>query len=344
MASKERVHGPYEHRNKWRVVGVKADGSRIREVFADFGEAKRWADEARAALGQRTLGLVVDEYLRSMTERGRREGTVDTARYRLVAFLRLASADVLMERLTPAAARALYAARALEVRPDTHHGELALASTWAAWCVKRGYLPTDPFEGIERVGQRSTGKDQLRLDEARRFLASALGEGSRAGDACALAALTGARASEVTDRVVRDVDDGGRMLWVTEAKTAAGVRQLMIPSVLQPRVVALTKGRLPTERLWGDVTRHWLAHHVRRLCDVAKVPVVSPHGLRGLYATVRVAVLGDDAERVAAAMGHENAGITRRAYVAPGAEQERDQVRLAERLLDMDTPPTPDKY
>jgi hypothetical protein len=31
--------------------------------------------------------------------------------------------------------------------------------------------------------------------------------------------LMGMRASEVVNRVTRDVDDGGRLLWIPEAKT-----------------------------------------------------------------------------------------------------------------------------
>ena len=65
----------------------------------------------------------------------------------------------------------------------------------------------EPFGQIEIIGQRSRGKDQLdRLDDARRWLATALRLGA-GGDAGAVAAATallmGMRASEVTDRLVR---------------------------------------------------------------------------------------------------------------------------------------------
>lgn len=332
MATKERVHGPYQHRSKWRVVGVKADGSRIRESFDSHAEAQEYADTARAALGHRTVGIAVNEFLANMVERGRRWSTVTTARYRLVAFLRLTETDRPLVSLTEAHARSLYAKRVGEVKADTHRGELALASGFASWCVKRGYLPSDPFAGVEAVGERRTGKEQLRLDEARRFLGVAIGEGSHSGLAAALALLTGARASEVTDRIVRDLDDGGRLLWVSKAKTKAGIRQLVVPEVLRARMLELAVGRQPGDRLWGDVTRHWLGHHVRRLCAAAKVPVVSPHGLRGLYATIRVGVLGDDADRVAASLGQETAQVTRRSYVAPGAESRMIQTQLADRI------------
>jgi integrase len=337
----ERVHGPYEHRpGKWRVVVVGADGVRANQTFTDRAEAQRVADQARAALGHRSVGAAVTEYLEHMGTQGLRPSTVATARYRLVAFLRCGTEDRPLASLTPAAARALYSRRSAEVKPDTHRGELALASTWATWCVRRGYLAADPFADVEPTGARSAGGDCLRVDEARRFLSACLGEDSHAATACALALLTGARASEITDRVVRDLDDGGRLLWIPSAKTAAGVRQLAIPELLRGRVLAAAKGKGPTERLWGSVTRHWLGHHVRRLCEVAKVPVVSPHDLRRSYATLRVGQNHAATEAVARELGQAGAGVTRRHYLAPGTEQGVQQDEVVARISA--TPNVPD--
>ena len=36
------------------------------------------------------------------------------------------------------------------------------------------------------------------------------------------------------NRVSRDVDDGGRLLWIPEEHTRAGIRPLQVPIVLQP--------------------------------------------------------------------------------------------------------------
>jgi integrase len=326
----ERIHGPYQHRNRWRVVGVDASGSRIRQSFDRREDAQAFADTARSALGHRTVGIAVSAYLVAMATRAR-SSSVTTARYRLSAFLRTEQGDQLLAALTPTAARALYARRVAEVKPDTHRGELALVGAWGAWCVKQGWLVANPFEGVEPVGEKSRGKEQLRLDEARRFLSAAVDEGTTEGTACALALLTGARASEITDRIVRDLDDGGRLLWVPTAKTRAGVRQLAVPELLRARVLELARGKGPADRLWGDVTRHWLGWHVRRLCGVARVPVVSPHGLRGLYATLRVQS-GAAVEAVARELGQAGPAVTRAHYLAPGTEGGSLAVALAERL------------
>ena len=58
----------------------------------------------------------------------------------------------------------------------------------------------------------------------------------------------------------------------------AGVRTMKVPAVLQPLLKKLAQGKNPGDRLFGDVDRYWVRHHVRRLCRLAKVPVVPPPG------------------------------------------------------------------
>lgn len=314
----ERIHGPYKHRAKWRVIGVGADGSRIRQSFDSYEEARAFIQAAQAALGHRTIGSAVNAYLEHLRSKGRRPSTLATARYRLLGFFHLTESDPLLASLTPAVARAIYARRVAETKANTHRAELILASAVMAYSVKQGWAAEDPFTGVEPEGVKAVGGELLRVDEARRFLSAALAEGSPSGLACALALLTGARASEVTERTVRDLDDGGRRLWITQAKTAAGVRQLSVPEIVRAGVLELVRGRGPTDRLWGDVTRHWLGHHVRRFCEAAGVPVVGPHGLRRTYATLRVGTHHAATEAVARELGQAGPAVTERHYVAPG--------------------------
>jgi integrase len=160
-------------------------------------------------------------------------------------------------------------------------------------------------------------------DEARRFLTTAFAENSESGLAAAMALLMAMRASEITDRVARDIDDGGRILWIERAKTRAGDRQLEIPEVLRLRLVALAANRAPDERLFGDVDRHWVGYHVRRLCKAAKVPTVTPHGLRGTHSSISAQAVPID--HVARALGHAGTQVTRQHYLAPGSEAPRKQ-------------------
>jgi integrase len=89
--------------------------------------------------------------------------------------------------------------------------------------------------------------------------------------------LMGMRASEVTDRVVRDLDDNGKLLWIEVGKTKRSRRTLEVPALLRPYLLALAKDRAPDEQLItrGNSTRgnkhgrHWLLRHVRLLCEEA---------------------------------------------------------------------------
>ena len=55
----------------------------------------------------------------------------------------------------------------------------------------------------------------------------------------------GMRANEIVNRVVRDLDDGGKLLWIPDSKTEAGRRTLQVPELLQPHLLGLPKGSLP---------------------------------------------------------------------------------------------------
>jgi integrase len=318
----ERAYGPYQHGNKWRVV-LKTTGAQRVASFETEREAsefiKLWRDETDG----RTVSTAIDTYLDHARGRGVSEASITTIKYRLRALLRTCEHDRLLRTLTPAVASDLYAKRSGETKPDTHRNELKEASRFGTWCAKRGWLGADPFADIEPTGRCARGKPQLRVDEARRFLTTALAENSDAGLAAAMALLLAMRASEITNRVARDVDDGGRILWIERAKTRAGDRQLEIPEVLRPRLVALAANRAPGERLFGDVDRHWLGYHVRRLCKAAKVPVVPPHGLRGTHSSISAQAVPVD--HVARALGHAGPQVTRQHYLAPGAEAPRKQ-------------------
>lgn len=330
----ERIHGPYAHRNRWRIVGVRADGTRICASYATRPEAEAAKAAALGAISTRTIGSTVTEYLDHLATR-RRPSTVRTARYRLVAFFGLDAGDAPLMSLTPARACAYYKARAEKTKPDTHQGELALVRSVMAYAVKHGWLPSDPFASVEPIGSKALGrnKPQLRVTEARRLLETALADSSSEGLAVALALLTGARASEVTDRVVRDVDDGGAILWVSGAKTDNGNRPLMVVHArARERLANLAGGRPPEAPLWGEPRdRHWLAYHVARLCKLAGVPDVGPHGLRRTHATI-ARLSGVAAEAVAAELGQGGADVTRRSYFAPGTDQAAHAQAVAYRI------------
>ena len=187
----------------------------------------------------------------------------------------------------------------------------------------------NPLEGVEGVGKRKHGKMQLRVDEARRWMAKAAELADR-GDAGAVAAMMalvmGMRANEIISRVVRDLDDEGRLLWIPDSKTEAGRRTLQMPELLRPLLKGLAEGKSAEAMLFGHHWRDWVRKWVKRICEAAGVPMVTAHGMRGLHSTLAVEN-GVSADVVAASLGHESSTTTMQSYVKPeavaGAQQRR---------------------
>jgi integrase len=315
---RDRAYGPYKHRNKFRVVVIGADGERTTATYTSEATATKRVAEVNAEAIGRTVSGAIDAYMAQSTAKVRSKKTVES-RLRGIT----GEHDRLLRRLTPTIARELFAARAIVTSGDTQFHELASVRAFVAWCIGKGWITADPFAGITPTKPRKRGKPQLRIDEARKLLDVCLEEDSKAATAVALALLCGMRASSVTDRSVRDLDDGARVLWIENDKTDAGDRRLEVPEVLRARLAKLAAGRAGGMRLFADTDRHWLRYHTRRLAKKAKVTVLSPHSLRGTHASLaRPAV---PIEHVARVLGHAGPGVTQRHYLAPGLEQEIDQ-------------------
>jgi integrase len=143
--------------------------------------------------------------------------------------------------------------------------------------------------------------------------------------AALMALLMGMRVSEISDRIVRNLDDDGRLLWITDAKTQAGIRRLQVPQQLQPLLRRIAANKQPTDRLFGpNVHRHMVLRHVRRICKAAGVPVIPPHGLRGTHASLAMTA-GATGDLVAAALGHESFTTTERHYARADAIADAQQ-------------------
>src|SRR6185295_11380491 len=101
----------------------------------------------------------------------------------------------------------------------------------------------------------------------------------------------GLRPTEALIRVVRDLDDGGRVLWVPFGKTSNARRRLQVPEVLRDILLKHVEGKAADAPLLGPVgepihTASALRYHLTELCKAASVPRVCPHSLRGLNATL----------------------------------------------------------
>lgn len=206
----------------------------------------------------------------------------------------------------------------------THHAVLRRIKCFFKWAVARRYLDANPFAEVRSVGTPPRGKPQLRIDEARRFVACALDHVRRL-DVGATAALMqiflGLRPTEAMVRVVRDLDDEGRVLWIPFGKTPNARRRLQVPDILRDILLQHARDKPADAPLLGPPgeslhTRHTLVHRLKQLCQAALVPWVCPHSLRGLNATLALEA-GATAHHVAAALGHASFAMTARHYANP---------------------------
>lgn len=343
-----RILGPYrESESRWRLIEV-SNGSRRSHFATDERSAQRLLGRLRRkkdGTGQtlRALLCVWEEHrLRAAVSKPSSVvHMVSRVRQLLAPALELPPAA-----LTPSRAAELYELHT--TRPSkwgrpfavaSHHWDLKMTRAFCRWAIDAGFLPRDPFAAVTLVGRARTGKPQLRLDEARAFTDEALRAWQIERDALALAALLalflGLRASEALLRQVRDIDDGGRLLWIPHGKTRGARRHLVIPERLRGPLLQLAQGRrgaaLLFERSGAPFSRASLARAVARVCRRAGVPVVCTHSLRGLHSTLAVSA-GATSEAVSAALGHSSLKMTLKHYIAPGAADAADAVRAQERL------------
>ena len=134
----------------------------------------------------------------------------------------------------------------------------------------------------------------------------------------------GLRTSGVLQRVVRDLDDGARCLWIDAGKTTHARRHLEVPELIQPYLIRLTQGKGREDLLFGigkagKAPRRQLMWEVERsLCQRAGVPLVCTYSLRGLWATLAVQS-GAASHVVAANLGHHSFKVTERHYAQGSA-------------------------
>jgi integrase len=329
-----RIYGPYPARSGFRLVVLEGK-ARKSIVVSSVAEAEKLRGELQLELGRhrdRSVGEALLEY-GDYLQRCRGASTAQAIARAIGRFL---GEDTALGALTPQSAARLYEAETRRIIERTgqpaaaasHRTVLGQCKRFYAWAIERGYVADSPFAAVKPVGRPRTGKAQLRIAEARRFVALTVAK-AEGGDRGAIAALTalllGMRAGEVLQRVVRDLDDQGRVLWITRGKTDNARRRLTVPEVLRPLLGGLAQGKPPEALLFGagpsgagkPLSDAWLWGQVQRLCDEAKVPRVSTHSLRGLHSTLALEA-GATASAVAAALGHGSFQITAKHYAAPG--------------------------
>jgi len=318
----QRLYGPYFSRGRYHVHAYHLDGTKKYHVFETEDEAWGFIEAKRPRLVTNpvTVKNAVTEYVEQRKDL--KASSQTTLRFRLQALIR--GKETTPVQVFPAMASWTKLTESNAV--DTLYGLRSAALGFFDWCVSKKYLKKNPLAGVTIVGHKKEGKEQLRMDEARLFLERALEavEGERLTKrrggqqdmgvlGAATALLLGFRNGEVVDRTVRDLDDGGSVLWVPDAKTPAGVRRVEVPDALKPYLLKLAENRERTAQLFEGLTRDGLRYWTGTLCKVLGLPKVTPHGLRGTHATASMRPHANPHE-VAAALGHKSFAVTARHY------------------------------
>ena len=338
-----RVLGPtwIKSREYYRVMVItpSPNGGACRRStrwFTDKAEADDFAEAVEKKLA-RFVTTTIDDAITDYQQHLHDSGTLPVSYRETIRRLRLffPSLALAVSRITPERAGSYYEKFRQRKRPDGepisvdyHRSALINARSFCKWCVSREFLAANPFAEVDGIGRRRSGKAQLTGDEIRRLYSYCLVR-AQDGDAAALgvlmALLMALRSSDLTRRVVRDLDLDATVLRVSEGKTRRSNRPRTIPSVLRPMLRELVRGRAAGAPLFptpytdsGHHTRRWLEQAMDRFCSAADVPYVPPHSLKGAAGTI-LAETGELSDRIADHLSHESPATSERHYIAPGA-------------------------
>ena len=346
MPTTARVSGPYYDANVNTYRVVVFEGSRRKSVSSKTREeALQLKAEIERELQNNDIlcRVALDEFLADRQKRGLKDRSLNTLDYKLRYFLPL---EQPLSAFTPEQAQELYEAETERIsrfgrvmRAQTHHSVLRMTKLFFRWAVDRKYLRANPFEKVKPIGKAHAGKDQLRIDEARRLtqvLVAAAQNGEEGAIATFCQLLLGLRSSEVLLRKVRDLDDDGRVLWIPSGKTHNARRRLEVPDALRPFLLSLAAGKGAERYLFGGDRGQpyfhiWLWRQVKKYCERANLPRVCPHSLRGLHSSLAVAA-GCTSGVVASALGHGSFAITAKHYVDPDTLRNSTVRRVADAL------------
>lgn len=349
-----RVLGPtwIPSKSRWRVVVItpkaaRGDGRPDTRWFVDEEEANEFVAVTTGKL-EKLSGTTLKQAIGAYEQHLAAKGTIGSGETLRRLRLFFPDLSMLIGRVTPERAQGYYDAFRVRLLPNGdpisvsyHRAALINSRSMFKWAVKQGLVRANPFAEVEGLGRKSAGKTQLTGDETRRFYAYCMAR-AQGGDEAALGVLLlltmALRSSDVTRRVVRDVDLDATVLRVGVGGSAKGKnersnRPRRIPAVLQPIVQRLVTGRSPSEPLFaapgakdGHHTRRWLEQAMDRFCASAGVTRVCPHSLKGTAGTL-AAEMGTLADQIADHLSHDEQDTTRRHYVAGGALEAAEAAR-----------------
>lgn len=352
-----RVSGPYFDANTQTYRVVVFDGGKRKSVGALKSMEEALAVKAELERGLKSdssilFDTAIEEFVKDKQKQGLKANSLRTLDYKLRYFLPL---DQTVSSFTSDQAQQIYEAETVKIsrfgrtmHAQTHRSLLRTTKMFFVWAVGRKYVRVNPFAEVKPVGKPRVGKDQLRIDEARR-LTQVLVIAAERGEEGAVATYTqlvlGLRTSEVLHRKVRDLDDDGRVLWIPSGKTDNSRRRLDVPEPLRTFLLAQANGKPPELLLFGSERAQpyfqmWQWRQVRKYCRRAGLQRVCPHSLRGLHSSLAIAS-GCTSSVVASALGHGSFAVTAQHYVDPDTLRNSSLRRVAQVLASEPRPTNP---
>jgi integrase len=299
-------------------------------------DAQEFIESAAAkTLGSKghEIGTVVEDYL--STRKDLKASSIETLRFRMAIIEGRTHFPIEVFPWKKA-----WNERVAGQATDSQLGTRSALQGLLGWALKQRILRRSP-ELPEVNGRRHKGKDQLRIDEAKRVVVLVLKKADRLAIAIVSMLLTGIRPGEAMALKVRDLDDegtvcgrggrrkdrrgetdggGGARATADVERAGAGASRRRVPFPFKsqkPKTTNLLKSRTDA-----------LHRRLRRLCKEAGVPSVVPHSLRGLHSTIATE-RGSTGRAVADALGHTSfERITEPHYLAPGTADRANAWRV----------------
>jgi integrase len=332
-------------RDRWRVIVRGTEGVAERPQFATKAAAQKFIDTFRAEVKRNDIDVegAFDGYLSHLKEDlGRKDTHIATTNHRLGIFLK-PFAQLKIKHLSPEKMNQLLTMYKEGHAVATRKSAVRQAKTWGSWLVEKGYLASNPASKLKIIETANAGKLQLRRTESQRLSAAcidAYNKGNEAGLMVLMALGLGLRVKEIRLRLVRDIDDDCRLLWVGKTKTRAGQRQLELPEYIAELLRKQIEGKTPMDYVFKYRSPHVICQWTKKFCKDIGAAIVTAQGLRGGFATLAL-VQGVAIQAVASTLGHAGTGVTRGHYAEPGSEQS-GQVKQMETQLRANTRSQPD--
>ena len=335
-----KVLGPYENKDKWRLV-VKSGDKRKSLVFDTFEQAETAQSNLLASFDE-SAKLIVGDLLAQFIEHKRQRGCVDRSLLHVKhTVMRIFPKLDKPANMSPEKAEALYLLTVDKYAVASHAIALRTVKAMFRFAVKKKLVAKNPFDDVQSIGRANKGKLQLRTDEAKR-LSDYLTERASLGEWRALALLTqlflGLRSSEVLKLKKRDLDCDASVIVVDGTKTKNAKRRLALDApIVKELLRRRAEGMKPEALLFslnGSTVLSATCLHkaLTKYCQQADFPIVCPHSLRGLHSSLAVQA-GASSSYVARALGHGSDEVTKRHYISESAMDSARSARVSDALV-----------